>query len=573
MAGKIPKHFIDDLLSQIDIIDLIQGRIPLKKAGHEYQACCPFHTEKTPSFTVSPKKQFYHCFGCGAHGTAISFMMEYERLNFPEAIEELAARQGLTIPYEANFEQGPNRQPLYDLLGQVADYYAQQLRQHPEAARAVDYLKQRGLTGNIAARYQLGFAPPGWDNVAKKFSQHPKSILQEAGLIKQTDDGKTYDRLRDRIVFPIRDGRGRVIGFGGRLLGDGKPKYLNSPETPIFQKGQQLYGLYEVRQTHRQPEHLIVVEGYMDVIALAQHGIQNAVATLGTATTANHLQKLYRTSKKITYCFDGDRAGREAAWKALQTTLPLMESGRQARFLFLPDGEDPDSLVRNQGVTAWEAEIAQAQPLSTYLYSHLETGLDTNNLDDLAQLAELAKPLLSQLPAGTFRAMMEQQLNKRIGLKTQIPAAKPKPSRPVLRKPRTNTHTMPPVRKAVALVIQHPQAAQSTLPEGWEQLKVPGIETLQQLITQAQHNPENNSAQMVEHITDPKIRQYLAQLAVADLAVQNDAAEQLQGILRNLLETEYRQAHQALFEIPPGQMTAEQKQALRALYQKDTTST
>ena len=567
MAGKIPKHFIDDLLSRVDIIELIQGRIPLKKAGHEYQACCPFHTEKTPSFTVSPKKQFYHCFGCGAHGTAIGFMMEYERLNFPEAIEELAAQQGLTIPREAQFDTGPDRQPLYDLLNQVADYYAQQLRQHLEAGRAVEYLKQRGLTGEIAARYRLGFAPPGWDNVLQHFGRDHRDSLQEAGVINQTD-GKTYDRLRDRIVFPIRDGRGRVIGFGGRLLGEGKPKYLNSPETPVFHKGQQLYGLYEVRQTHRQPDHLIVVEGYMDVIALAQHGVQNAVATLGTATTTSHLQKLYRTSNKITYCFDGDRAGREAAWKALQTTLPLMESGRQARFLFLPDGEDPDSLVRNHGVAAWEAQLAAAQPLSTYLYSQLETGLDTNNLDDLAQLAELAKPLISQLPAGTFRAMMEQELNNRIGLKTSIPAAIPKPGRPVLRKRRANTQTMPPMRKAVALVLQHPRAGQQPLPEGWEQLAVPGIDTLQQLIAQSNQQPDITSAQMVEQVTDPKLRDYLAQLAVAELAVQDDAVEQLQGILRGLLATERRQAHEDLLQVPLGQMTAAQKEALRALYQK-----
>ena len=567
MAGKIPKNFIDDLLSRVDIIELIQGRIPLKKAGHEYQACCPFHTEKTPSFTVSPKKQFYHCFGCGAHGTAIGFMMEYDRLSFPETIEELATQQGMTVPQEANFEQGPNRQPLYDLLSKVADYYAQQLRQHPEATRAVDYLKQRGLTGSVAARYHLGFAPPGWDNVLSTFGQHHKVTLQEAGLINQTD-GKTYDRLRDRIVFPIRDGRGRVIGFGGRLLGEGKPKYLNSPETPVFHKGQQLYGLYEVRQTHRQPEHLIVVEGYLDVIALAQHGIDNAVATLGTATTKDHLQKLYRTCNKITYCFDGDRAGREAAWKALQTTLPLMESGRQARFLFLPDGEDPDSLMRNHGVKAWQTQLAQAQPLSTYFYNHLEAGLNTSNLDDLAQLADMAKPLLSQLPAGTFRAMMEKELNNRIGLKTQIPAAAPRPSRPILRNRRANTQTMPPIRKAVALVLQHPKSAQHPLPEGWEQLEVPGIDTLQQLIAQTRQNSDITSAQMVEQMTSPVLRDYLAQLAVADIAVHNDAAEQLQGILRNLLKTERHQAHEDLLKVPPGQMTAVQKEALRALYQK-----
>ncbi len=566
MAGNIPQPFIDDLLQRVDIVELIQGRVPLKKAGHEYQACCPFHTEKTPSFTVSPKKQFYHCFGCGAHGSAIGFLMAYDRFSFPEAIEELATQQGLTIPRDAQFETGPDRQPLYDLLTRVAAHYAQQLRAHPAASHAIDYLKQRGLTGAIAARYQLGFAPPGRDHLMREFGSAYKDLLHEAGLINQTD-GRTYDRLRDRIVFPIRDGRGRVIGFGGRLIGAGKPKYLNSPETPVFHKGQQVYGLYEVRQTHRQPDHLVVVEGYLDVIALAQHGIDHAVATLGTATTSQHLHKLYRTSPRITFCFDGDRAGREAAWKALQTSLPLMQSGRQARFLFLPDGEDPDSLVRTQGAAGWEAQLAQAQPLSTCLFNHLEADLDMRNLDDRAQLAERARPLLSQLPTGTYRTMLQQALEQRVGVKTQIPVLRPeRTQRPVRRRHRVSTQTMPPMRKAVALVLQHPQAAQHTLPDDWEQLRIAGVDTLQQLITQARQNPNITSAQLVEQTEDPVLRDYLARLAVAELAVEDDAAAQLQGILRQLLETEHRQAHADLLQIPPGQMTATQKAALRALY-------
>ena len=531
MAGNIPQPFIDDLLQRVDIVELIQGRVPLKKAGHEYQACCPFHIEKTPSFTVSPKKQFYHCFGCGAHGSAIGFLMAYDRLSFPEAIEELAAQQGLTIPRDAQFVAGPDRQPLYDLLAQVAAHYARQLRVHPAAPRAIDYLKQRGLTGTIAARYQLGFAPPDRDHLIREFGSACQHLLQEAGLINQTD-GKAYARLRDRIVFPIRDGRGRVTGFGGRLIKEGRPKYLNSPETPVFHKGQQVYGLYEVRQTHRQPEHLIVVEGYLDVIALAQHGIEQAVATLGTATTHQHLHKLYRTSNKMTFCFDGDRAGREAAWKALQATLPLMQSGRQARFLFLPDGEDPDSLVRRQGTAGWEAQLAQAQPLSTYLFNHLEADLDLTSLDDLAQLAERAKPLLSQLPVGTYRNMLQQALEQRIGIKTQLATPTAPTQRPARRRRRViSTRTMPPIRKAVALVLQYPQAAQQALPDGWEQLQVTGIDTLQQLITLIRDNPDVTSAQLVEQTEDPTLRDYLAQLAVVELAVQDDATAQLQGIL------------------------------------------
>ncbi len=366
MPGAIPQHFIDELLSRADIVEIIGRRVPLKKAGREFQACCPFHNEKTPSFTVSPTKQFYHCFGCGAHGSALSFMMEYDRLSFPEAVEELATSMGLEVPREAGFAQGPDHRPLFDILERAAAYFAQQLRQHAQAAQAVEYLRGRGVSGEVAADFRLGYAPPGWDNLLQALGGGDDSrirLLREAGLITE-QDGKRYDRLRDRIIFPIRDTRGRVVGFGGRLLGDGKPKYLNSPETPVFHKGRELYGLFEARQADANPARLLVVEGYMDVVALAQFGISNAVATLGTATTSDHLEKLYRATPELVFCFDGDRAGRDAAWKALQTALPLMREGRQARFLFLPDGDDPDSMVRRIGQEAMQAEIGDALPLS-----------------------------------------------------------------------------------------------------------------------------------------------------------------------------------------------------------------
>ena len=574
MHGKIPQQFIDELLSRVDIVEVISARVPLKKAGREFQACCPFHGEKTPSFTVSPTKQFYHCFGCGAHGTALGFLMEYDRLSFPEAIEELATQMGMEVPREASFENGPDHRPIYDLLDRVAGFYANQLREHPEAPRAVDYLKQRGLSGEIAGTFRLGFAPPGWDNVLKRFGGDAQKlkVLRDAGLIQEKEgEDKRYDRLRDRIIFPIRDGRGRVIGFGGRLLGDGKPKYLNSPETPVFHKGRELYGLYEARQTHRKLEQILVVEGYMDVVALAQFDIRNAVATLGTATTAEHLNKLYRATSELVFCFDGDRAGRDAAWKALQTALPLMKDGRQARFLFLPEGEDPDTLVRKIGTAAFNNEVAQAQPLSEFFFAKLASQVDTNSIDGLARMAEIAKPLLAQLPAGTFREMMEQALQQRIGLKVPIPQAKQEAQtqRPPLKQPQRQPGSMPPVRRAVALLLQHPEAAESELPAGWETLSIAGVDVLKSLVERIRANPGISSAALVEGTADPKLHNHLMRLAIEKIAVQDDAGDQLSGILTGLLrQAEREKREQLLRQESPSALSDEEKQRLRELYKR-----
>ncbi len=572
MAGKIPQQFIDDLLNRTDIVDVINRRVPLKKAGRDFQACCPFHNEKTPSFKVNPTKQFYYCFGCGAHGTAIGFLMDYERLSFPEAIEELAASQGLEIPREISFEQGPDHRAIYALLEQVAGWYREQLSQHPQSARARAYLHERGLSETVAETFGLGFAPPGWDNVLKRFGRDPvaRKRLDEAGLISQGERDRTYDRLRDRIIFPIRDGRGRVIGFGGRLLGDGKPKYLNSPETPVFHKGRELYGLYEARQAHRQLEQILVVEGYMDVVALAQFDIRNAVATLGTATTEEHLNKLYRAANEVVFCFDGDRAGRAAAWKALQTALPLMKDGRQARFLFLPEGEDPDTLVRKIGRQAFLEQLQHAQPLSEFLFARLESETDMQTIDGRARLAELARPLLGRLPAGTFRRMMEQALARRVGVEVDLPQAAREPSRPVSRRARGRSPaTMPPVRRAVALLLQYPEIAEAELPEGWEQIEQPGMEVLRDLYQRIRAHPGSHSAALVEATEDPKLRGFLAQLAVAELAVEDDAAEQFRGVLRKLIETQRtRQRASLLDKGRPSSLSEEEKQRLRELYRR-----
>jgi len=393
MAGRIPQSFIDEVLNRTDIVEVIDTRVPLKKAGREFKACCPFHDEKTPSFTVSQVKQFYHCFGCGANGTAISFLMDYEHMEFVEAIEELARRAGLEIPKETSGGQShaPSTLPHYALLERVADYYQEQLRDHPQASRAVDYLKQRGLTGDIAARFGIGFAPPGWENLASALGANDtvhKQLL-ELGLTVERDKGDgAYDRFRDRIQFPIRDRRGRTIGFGGRVLDDSTPKYLNSSESPVFHKGQELYGLFEARRAVRKLERILVVEGYMDVVALAQFDINYAVATLGTATTHEHLERLFRTVPEVVFCFDGDRAGREAAWRALENTLPVLRDGREARFLFLPDGEDPDSLVRKIGKQALEQQIATATHLSDFFFDRLAAPLDINSIDGRARLRQ-----------------------------------------------------------------------------------------------------------------------------------------------------------------------------------------
>jgi DNA primase len=411
MAGRIPQSFIDELLARIDIVEVIDTRVPLKKAGREYKACCPFHGEKTPSFTVSQVKQFYHCFGCGEHGTAITFLMDYEHMDFVEAIEDLAHRAGLEVPRETGGDSthAPSTKPHYALLERISSYYQEQLRSHPQAGHAIEYLKQRGLTGEVAARFKIGFAPPGWENLANALNADSatQKLLLELGLTVQRDDGKgAYDRFRDRVQFPIHDRRGRTIGFGGRVLDDSTPKYMNSPESAVFHKGQELYGLYEARKTVRKLERILVVEGYMDVVALAQFDINYAAATLGTATTPEHLERLFRTVPEVVFCFDGDRAGREAAWRALENTLPVLTDGREARFLFLPEGEDPDSLVRKIGKDTFEQRIASATHLSDFFFERLSAQLDIDSIDGRARLVNLAKPLLARMPDGMLMPPM-----------------------------------------------------------------------------------------------------------------------------------------------------------------------
>lgn len=427
MAGLIPQSFIDDLLNRTDILDVVSSRIQLKKTGKNYSACCPFHKEKTPSFTVSPDKQFYYCFGCGAGGNALGFIMDHDQLDFVQAVEDLAKRAGMDVPREegrrGNKPRQPTDSPLYPLLTAAADFYRQALKSHPARKAAVEYLKGRGLTGEIARDFGLGFAPPGWDNLLKNLggdNLQLKVMLDAGLLVENPDSGKRYDRFRDRVIFPIRDSRGRVIAFGGRVLGDDKPKYLNSPETPVFHKGQELYGLYEARKNNRDLDEIMVVEGYMDVIALAQQGIRNAVATLGTATSEEHIKRLFRIVPNILFCFDGDQAGRNAAWRALESALTNLQDGRKVRFLFLPEGEDPDSLVRAEGPDAFRARLAhQAQPLADYFFQQLALEADPSTLEGKAHLATLAGPLLEKIPGNTLRLLMRQRLGEITGLSAE----------------------------------------------------------------------------------------------------------------------------------------------------------
>jgi len=424
MAGRIPQGFIDELTARADIVELIGSRVELKKAGREYRACCPFHNEKTPSFWVSPQKQFYHCFGCGAHGTALGFLMEYDKLSFPEAIEELAGRLGLDVPREAGASPTDNSgstQPLYDLNLKVAKFFAGVL---PGDSRAKEYAKKRGLTRETIERFMIGFAPNSWNEVLKRFgpTDADKKVLLECGLIieRERTDSRTldrhYDRFRDRLMFPIRDSRGRVLAFGGRIIDQGEPKYLNSPETLLFHKGRELYGLYEVRQSRTTLKRLMVVEGYMDVARLHQAGVNYAVATLGTATTPEHLRRIFKLVNEVVFCFDGDKAGRAAAWRALGNALPEARDGRQIRFLFLPEGHDPDSLVGAEGREAFESRLDGSLPLSEYLATALGEQVDLSHADGRAQFAELARPLVSKVAPGVYRDLLIDRLSESIKL-------------------------------------------------------------------------------------------------------------------------------------------------------------
>ena len=634
MAGLIPQSFIDDLLNRSDIVEVVSSRIQLKKAGKNYTACCPFHKEKTPSFSVSPDKQFYYCFGCGAGGNALGFIMDHDSLDFPQAVEDLAKRAGMEVPRE---ESGPGRKPrqpvdspLYPLLDAAAEYYRQALKNHPARKAAVEYLKSRGLSGVIARDFSLGFAPPGWDNLIKHLGgdnlQH-KAMLDAGLLIENAETGRSYDRFRDRVMFPIRDSRGRIIAFGGRVLGDDKPKYLNSPETPVFHKGQELYGLYEARKANRDLDEIMVVEGYMDVIALAQQGLRNAVATLGTATSDEHLKRLFRVVPSVLFCFDGDAAGRKAAWRALESTLPNLQDGKRARFLFLPEGEDPDSLVRREGTDAFLARIQQqAQPLADYFFQQLSEEADPRSLEGKAHLATLAAPLIEKIPGANLRTLMRQRLGEITGLHgdalQQMSAAAPatatqyddsayydtstgheedaryappettqpkrsgqkewkkdwkKPGqRPDFkaRGPRTPTSVEPPALTTLRTLLHHPELAQkvedasnfAAEDDTYAQLLVALLGTLQK-------NPKLRSLQLIARWHGTDQGRLLRALAEKEWLISADNLEQQFFDTISTLATRQRERSLEILlrKARQGELSAEEKDQLRNLLNRNAT--
>jgi DNA primase len=571
VAGLIPQDFIDDLMDRIDIVEVIGSRVQLKKAGREYKSPCPFHNEKTPSFTVSPQKGFYHCFGCGAHGTALGFLLEFDRLEFPEAVEELAHIAGLTVPRDEQAERRAPSAPVYETLAKAASIYQQALKDDPPA---IDYLKGRGLSGEIVRDFGIGYAPGGWDFLLRRFpdQEDVRRNLLSAGLIAARDSGGFYDRFRERIIFPIRDGRGRVVAFGGRITGDGEPKYLNSPETAVFHKGRELYGLFEARRAARDVNSILVVEGYMDVISLAGHGVQNAVGTLGTATTADHLKRLFRATRDVTFCFDGDRAGREAAWRALQTSLAEMRDGRQVNFLFLPDGEDPDSLVRRTGAEGFQAAMQDRLSMSDYLFRELEHQVDTATMDGRATLAELARPLVERVPEGIYKELLTDRLAKVVGLGRDR-LAQIVGTRPVaVRRPSRISGRPSIVRQAIEIILNHPETvAVIDLPAGLDVLERKGIPLLLELIEIVQQKPDIKPAGLLERFRGRPECPHLEALLAADSTITEVSKKdtQLTDCLQRIIADSAQQRLADLVsKARDSSLTSDEKEEFRRLSSK-----
>jgi len=583
MPGSIPREFIDELLTRVDIVDVIDGRVPLTRAGREHKARCPFHEEHTPSFTVSQDKQFYHCFGCGAHGSAIGFLMDYAHMEFREAVEELAAQVGLSIP-QTRSSASTLQSAGPDLLTTLQDadrYFRSQLRKHPQASTAIEYLKSRGLTGEIAAQFGIGFAPSGWDNLLGalgKEQQKCRALLQ-AGLLVRKDNGKYYDRFRERIMFPIHDYRGRVVGFGGRAFGEAEPKYLNSPETALFHKGHELYGLHRSRGAIKSEQKTLVVEGYMDVIGLAQFGVNNAVATLGTATTRAHLERLFRYAPEIVFCFDGDRAGRAAAWRALQNALPSLRDGRQVAFLFLPEGQDPDSLVREEGAGAFVNRIHTARSFADFMFQTLCEKVDLERLDGRARLVELARPLLTTVPTGVLRELLLDQLaqlsqSKRGALgellanPTDTSTRQHRPQRPTKAYPGTIRKSA--IRDAVQLLLHHPRLASLTGDTLFlQQVRLPGVELLAALLDQLKDSPNLSTGAVLERFRETEHYPHLQTLATREHFVdEKDLENEYLGLINAVKRQQYNPLV-AEFEVKnpaPSEMSEEQKQRVREAY-------
>jgi len=579
MSGRIPRQFIDELLVRVDIVDLIDSHVPLKKTGNSFVARCPFHTEKSPSFSVSRKKQFFHCFGCGASGNAISFLMDFSHLDFVEAVEDLAGFVGVEVPRESiEYQTGQKKEDLnslYVLMEQVAAFYVEQLRTSDEGKKAAEYLKNRGVSGNCAGDFMLGYAPDEWKALAGRFNQ---KLLIEAGLLVSSENGQIYDRFRGRIMFPIRDKRSRIIGFGGRVLDDSLPKYLNSPETPLFHKGKEVYGLYELLEKNAKPQRILIVEGYMDVIALAQYGIYYSVAALGTAASQAHLDLLFRFSSELVFCFDGDKAGREAAWRAMESAFSSLKDGRQIRIMLLPQNHDPDSLVREEGVDGFINRVQTAETLSEYFFGHFSNKLNLSEMEGRAQLVNKAKPYLEKLPESVFKEMMFARLKELSGwasldvLENAATFASKQSSKQdprAGRKGRQDNGRLSSARVAIALLVQNPRLAEALEQReiDWSELEFPGVALFKNILQMIEDKNPANSVVLVECYRDAAEEKSIKALALLDSQVSDDKIDAVffDSLDRLLIQARETALTRLLNKGKTEGLDTEEKEALRKM--------
>ena len=578
MAGKIPQNFIDELLTRTDIIDVIDAYVPLKKAGKNHKACCPFHEEKTPSFNVNQDKQFYYCFGCTASGTAITFLMEHLRIGFVEAIEDLASRAGMEIPREA-YNSGDSSSvsnKLYELLESITEYYTNELKNNKNTNNIINYIKKRNINNETRVEFELGFAPPGWDNLVSNFGKSKETIklLVDAGVIIKNDRGSYYDRFRNRLIFPIRDQRGRVIGFGGRVLGDETPKYLNSPETQIFQKGRELYGLFQARKASRDLKEIYIVEGYMDVIALAQFGIKNVVATLGTAATFEHIGKLFRITNKLIFCFDGDKAGKKAAWRALENSLSLLKNGRQVYFIFLPNNEDPDTFVNKNGKNAF-INTEMLTPLSDFLFNSISHNINLEILEGRSEMINKTLPYLAKLPLDPYKDIIVKELSKITGYEVNdIQKQLSIPEKSDLKKLKNsnkkveNNRGIEKIRWLIRCLLHQPSLAlnvEST--ESLLALESSGIDFLCELIQLIKKNPNITLGGILENWRDSKFEKRLCELASEEdefneIGVTNEV---FTDAISGLIETHQKEFETFKKKSSPLELTDEEKLKYREM--------
>ena len=584
MSGLIPQHFIDDLIARADIVDVLSKRIDLKKAGKEFKAVCPFHNDKNPSLTISPLKGFYHCFSCGAHGTALGFLMEYENLNFVEAVESLASELGVEVPYENKGNPIKKNDDLFLLMNTIQKNFQNNLKNN---AKAIQYLKKRGIDGKTAKKYKIGYAEKGWSNILDNFGSSDsdiKSLLKLGLIIKKENNKGYYDRFRDRIIFPIRDNRGRFIGFGGRIFEGDQPKYLNSPETPIFHKGRELYGLYECQKSMRVIEKVIVVEGYMDVIGLSQNGVEYSVASMGTATTDDHFTRLFRLSDTICFCFDGDQAGYLAAWRALENSLSHLKDGRQIKFVFLPDGEDPDSYIRKNSTGNFEKLLNNGTDLSDFMIQRTSEDIDLKSVDGKARLAERIKPLINRMPRGIFKELIIEKLSALVGLSAKkleqsisedkITNKRKSSFNYAPRRKNINTKKDSPsvIKKSISLILNYPEAVKEISNIEFVNYKKPGIKILIKLLKNISDEPDMNTAALIERWREDDEGKYLSKLAI-NLFPKNEefnAEEELNNCLAQITKNFYNERINSLIKKQAdNQLTSDEKVELKEIIHKN----